>query len=48
MQEHDAPVDISAVPIRLMNHARLLKGLQRGRRQEAVNQDRMLTSVQLQ
>lgn len=30
MQEHDAPVDISAVPIRLMNHARLLKALQRG------------------
>lgn len=34
MQEHDAPVDISAAPTRLMNHADLLRAWQRGCRWE--------------
>lgn len=48
MQELNAPVGISAVAIRLMNHANLLEALRWGCRQEAVNKGQIqtLTSVQ--
>lgn len=46
MQEHDAPVDISAAPTRLMNHAELLRARQRGCGWEAVNPDQTLTNGQ--
>lgn len=47
MQEHEAPVDISAAATRLMNHAELLRARQRGCRWGAVNPDQTLTNVQL-
>lgn len=48
MQELNAPVGISAVAIRLMNHANFLEASQWGCRQKAVNKGQIqtLSSVQ--
>lgn len=48
MQELNAPVDIAAVAVRIMNHAKLPEALQWGCRQEAVNKGQIQTLTSLQ